>query len=377
MNKERFAEPRTLGYLGLAVLTVALALSVAACGSDPPDSSSPSAKPTPTASQGYIFVANGNGPDVLTFKANAKGDVAPSAVLKSTGKFSYTEGVAVVAGDIYASDEGALSIFEFPYAVSGTRDISPTATIANQNPGAIAVDAFSNFWVVEESLTGPEDGGGEVVEYAPGTNTLECTISYSGFVNPEGISIDPTTGNIWVSDIGQGVIPPTVFEFSVASGCPSTPTPIATLSGSSTTMQYPYAIAFDTSGNLWVADAGTYAATIGPDQVLEFSSSSLTGTGNIDVAPTDTITGSATKLDGPEGITIGPPPKSGSTGNVFVANEGAGTASTSSITVYSGSATGNAAPIQTIAGSNTGLNSPEQVWFFAPSPGGPAAAVHP
>ena len=359
MGDGRFAQSQPNGRMALAILAAALALGVAACG---PDSNSNKATPTATASPipppgtGYLFVANGSGPNVLTFKATANGDVAPTAILKSTSVFSQPEGVVIdQLGDILVGDEGAQSLLTFPYAVSGVRDIPPTTAIAGLKAGAIALDAFGNIYVVDEAPS--ETGGGSVVVISAGSTTQSCTISYSGFVDPEGIAIDSSTENIWVSDVGT--TPPTIFEFpAVSGGCPTTP--IATLSGASTTMQYPYAVTFDTTGNLWVADAGSYAATVGPDQVLEFSSSSLTGSGNIDVAPQNTITGAATKLNGPEGIAIGPGDET------IVTNDGAG-ASTSSITTYASAATGNAAPIRTIAGSKTGLNEPEQVWFFAPS----------
>lgn len=354
VTRRRPLQLRPFNCLTLFIIAVVFPLGIVACGSD--SGSAPvTSSSSGTSSSGYLFVANGNGPDVLTFKAKANGDVAPSAILKSAD-FSDPEGVAIVYGDILVGDEGTEAAYEFPFAVSGARNILPTSTNPGQKSGAIALDTAGNYYLVNEGVN--ENGGGQVAEFNS-SMVAQCVINYPEFVNPEGIAVDPNTGNIWVSDVGYPPAAPEIYEFPTSSGCPSTPT--TTLGGASTKLQYPYAIAFDSSGNLWVADAGSYAASFGPDQVLEFSASSLAAGGSLDVAPTDTISGSNTKLNGPEGIAIGP------SNEIVVTNDGTG-AATSSITVYSSSATGNVKPIDVIAGSRTDLNEPEQVYFYQSSP---------
>jgi sugar lactone lactonase YvrE len=94
-------------------------------------------------------------------------------------------------------------------------------------------------------------------------------------------------------------------------------------------------VAVDGSGNIYVANiAGS---------ITVFAAGA---TGN--VAPLRTITGAATGLNGPGGITLD------SSGKIYVAN-GNG----NSITVFAAGANGNVAPVTTIAGASTLLAEPD------------------
>jgi streptogramin lyase len=113
-----------------------------------------------------------------------------------------------------------------------------------------------------------------------------------------------------------------------------------TIAGANTTLNGPEGICLDLRGRLFVTNALGNSITI-------FNAGA---SGN--VRPTDTIVGASTGLNTPMGIAIDP------VGRLYVANSGAG-ASTSSITVYASGAKGNAAPIDTIAGTNTALDQPQ------------------
>ena len=71
-----------------------------------------------------------------------------------------------------------------------------------------------------------------------------------------------------------------------------------------------------------------------------------------DVAPVAEITGDATKLSSPSGLTVD------SSGYIYVTNEGSKDGGPDSITVYSPGSTGNAAPAKVISGSSTLLDRP-------------------
>ena len=129
-------------------------------------------------------------------------------------------------------------------------------------------------------------GNGTVSEFAPGSTTPTATLT--GLSNPEGLAFDGS-GNLYVANKGNG----TVSEFA-----PGSTTPTATLTG----LSYPVALAFDSSGNLYVAnEIGT--------TVSEFAPGSTT--------PTATLTG----LDNPVALAFD------SSGNLFVANYDVGTVS--------------------------------------------------
>ena len=84
-------------------------------------------------------------------------------------------------------------------------------------------------------------------------------------------------------------------------------------------------------------------SNIGNNTITEYAPGA---TGN--VAPIAVISGGATGLSAPYGLTID------ASGNLFASNAGANT-----ITEYAPGATGNVAPIATIAGGSTGLDWPD------------------
>ena len=104
---------------------------------------------------------------------------------------------------------------------------------------------------------------GTVSKFAPGSTSPAATLT--GLTNPDALAFD-SSGNLYVTNWGGGSST-TVCEFA-----PGSTTPTATLTG----LTNPNALAFDSSGNLYVAnETGT--------TVSEFAPGSTT--------PTATITG--------------------------------------------------------------------------------------
>jgi sugar lactone lactonase YvrE len=122
-------------------------------------------------------------------------------------------------------------------------------------------------------------------------------------------------------------------------------TPAATIAGSNTSLNFPYGIARDTAGRLYVANLGASAGS--PEALTVYAADAV---GN--VAPIAIIAGSNTGLHNAQGIAVD------AAGRFYVANLRDGGSHGDSITVFAANATGNVAPAATIAGSSTGLNVP-------------------
>jgi hypothetical protein len=107
--------------------------------------------------------------------------------------------------------------------------------------------------------------GKTVIEYNPsdlnngvGATVPNFTLSSSAFGNPQGVTFD-AAGNLWVTDpagIVNGAATPAIFGFSVsqlaALGTNSAPIPVVAITSSS--LEFPDQSVFDEAGNLWITD---------------------------------------------------------------------------------------------------------------------------
>ncbi len=155
--------------------------------------------------------------------------------------------------------------------------------------------------------------------------------------NPGGIGY--WAGRLYVTNAPIDSI--TVYP----AGADGSTSPIVTIQGEHTGLDDPTAIAFDSAGNIYVSNAGRGGG--GRDSVTKYAAGS-----SGDVAPVAEITGAATKLSSPSGLTVD------SSGNIYVANQGSQDTAPDSITVYSPGSTGNATPAKVISGSSTLLDRP-------------------
>jgi len=177
-------------------------------------------------------------------------------------------------------------------------------------------------------------GNNSVTVYAPGASgnaTPTATIAggNTGLLFPYAIALDGA-GNIYVTN-ADGVTDPggTTGIRVYAAGASGNATPTATIPDFAS----PLGIALDGAGNIYVADQG--------DQTIKVYAA---GAGN--ATPTATINYGPT----PWGIALD------GAGKIYVTNP-----ALFSITVYAAGASGNATPTATIAGDNTGLNSPQGI----------------
>jgi hypothetical protein len=120
--------------------------------------------------------------------------------------------------------------------------------------------------------------------------------------------------------------------------------PTQTIAGTRTKLDDPLQLALDSSSNIYVAN----------DSFSSSANSSLTmyaAGANGNVAPNETIEGAMTQLYLPGGIAVD------GSDRIYATNR----SSVSSITVYAAGSNGNAAPINTIKGAKTGLDGPRGI----------------
>ncbi|MDA4137032.1 MAG: NHL repeat-containing protein [Thaumarchaeota archaeon] len=194
------------------------------------------------------------------------------------------------AGNLWVADSENNSIVEFkaPFTAGESSstvigqysDGQPNATNLDQ-PFGIAFDSSGNLWVADSS-------DNRVVEYkAPLANDESASLvlgqtsltsatdndAQSNMSSPEDIAFDGS-GNLWVADTGNSRVLEFTQPFSngeragLVVGAPN----FTSFNGNDTqsTLTLPEAIAFDHSGNLWVSDSGN-------SRVIEFASPFTTG----------------------------------------------------------------------------------------------------
>ena len=263
-------------------------------------------------STGKIYVADdgpgASGPgSVFVYPAGSKANAAPTASISGTNTgLSYPQGVALdSSSNIYVADEGAVSVFV--YSAGSNGNVAPTTTISGSNteldtPEGIVVDSSLNIYVADDG-DGSCDGTESVYVYPVGSNGNagpSATISggNTGLCYPYGIALD-SSGNIYVADEGAA----SVFVYPPLASLPSQPnypnvTPIATISGNQTGLSGPYGIALDSNRNIYVADLSANSVFTYP----ALGSS----TGLLNEAPTATISGPLTELGEPQFIAVQP-----------------------------------------------------------------------
>jgi len=290
---------------------------------------------TVTAAQGVVAsLEPTSGPTTLLTAGTTPGTAvvaATSAGVSATATVAVTGGVA--GKPLYvANQSGSITV----YAAGASGNATPMATIAGANTGlnvpvGIALDGAGNIYVTNNLAD-----QGIITVYAAGasgnatpTATIE-TGGIPGVTNLYGIALDGA-GNIYVTKPGPNFSGGSITVY--AAGASGNATPVATIAGDNTGLNFPLGIALDGAGNIYVTNWGTNSITV----------YAAGASGN--ATPTATITSAG--LIQPRGIALD------GAGNIYVASQ-----FSNSITVYAAGASGNATPTATIAGGNTGLFSP-------------------
>jgi sugar lactone lactonase YvrE len=184
---------------------------------------------------------------------------------------------------------------------SGATVPAETLFTALSGPAGLALDANGNMW---ESSYGA--GSDSLLMYTPaarnagGAPNASLVLVSSAIGDGENLAFD-SHGNLWVADC-HGFI----REFTptqLAAG--GTQTPAVSISGG-TILKCPWSIAFDASGNAWVADDDG-------DHIVEYSASQLTTSGT--PTPVDTLGSTNKSLYSTDGLAFD------AHGNLWVSND--------------------------------------------------------
>lgn len=234
---------------------------------------------------------------VLVFAPGAAGNAAPVATIvgDKTG-FTLPSGIAVDSTNaIYVSDifENSVSIF----APGSNGNVSPISKLSGPHteinaPADIAFDASGKLYVANASNA--------ITIYSPGASGDTAPVatisgSLTGLAVPKRIKLD-TAGNIYVLNVTGG------FDGSVTvypPGSNGDVAPARTITGPSTGLIHPAALAVDTAGEVFV---GQFIGNPLAPGVLVFAAGA-----SGDVSPIRTITHNTTAVPGlgsPEAFAI-------------------------------------------------------------------------
>ena len=239
---------------------------------------------------------------------------AASATVQTVnaGNFPLSDptGVAVDSqGNLYVANTGGNEILEITPSGSVTQ-LAVSATF--NRPAGVAVDAFGNVYVA--------DTGDNEIREITAAGTMQTLAS--GLRSPQGVAVD-SAGNVFVADTGDNEIDEIGpgGALSVIAGSVSL---IGCSDGNGTAASFngPTSLAFDSSGNLYVADRYNNAirkiTSVGAsDTVTTWAggggacAGSSSGTGGYQDG-----SGTNALFFGPTGVTVD------AVGNVFVADSG-------------------------------------------------------
>ncbi len=274
-------------------------------------------------------------------------------VVKLKGTQIGTAASPPVTAEFYVTSLGFSTVTSYA-AGSKNGDVSPTTSVGGSNTGlgfpeGMTQDLSGNLYVANQF--GGASGLGSVTVFPTASNgnvTPSATIAGASTTlhGPGAVALD-SIGKIYVANADGNSI--NVYP----SGSDGDVAPLAAIIGASTGLNEPEGIVLDASDNIYVTNCGAFCGGSGNGSLTIYPPLG-SSTGNLDEAPSSTIQGGNTKLLSPaQSIAFD------IAGNVYVTNsQAAGGGSITKYAAASIAAGGNLTPIATIAGSNTGLSQP-------------------
>lgn len=180
-----------------------------------------------------VLVSYGTGIETYTSPGNT--DNGPLITGTNTDNLADPNGMVV---------NGQGHIFLDNYVTQNIAEFSPAGTFLGifatglNHPSGMALDQFGNLYV-------SNDGDGTILEFSPAGGT--GTVFASGLKNPEGLAFD-AGGSLFVSVAGANAIDKIDTQRQVSA--------FATADAGADDINDPMGLAFDAAGNLYVANSG-------------------------------------------------------------------------------------------------------------------------
>jgi sugar lactone lactonase YvrE len=252
---------------------------------------------------------------VVTTLAGTAGSSGNTDGQGAAARFQALQGITVdSAGNIYVTEQANRSVRKITPA--GLVTTLASGASAFGEPRGIAIDAGGNLFIADYTahVVRKVTAAGVVSTYAgtaPTPGSTDGPTSSALFYAPNGVAVD-NAGNLYVADTLNN----TVRKIS-STGAVTT---LAGLAGRSSSVdgvasaarfEDPYAIAVDSSGNTYVADATDHSI-----RKIAAGGTVTTLAGKAGSFGSTDATGSAARFKGPLGIAVD------SVGNVYVADTG-------------------------------------------------------
>jgi sugar lactone lactonase YvrE len=202
-------------------------------------------------------------PQAVSLRRNVFDGVASSTTVtvSAGGTASDTVTYTVEPGDLWVTAYDTLtssgSVMEYPASSLATTPVRSTTIGGLANPLGVAFDAAGNLWVANTSA-------GSLDEYLASPFAPGPFATFSTAADPHGVAFD-ADGNLWIGEFtASSGGTPTSGSVVELLASPYAPTTGATIGG----MSSPGGVAFDSAGDLWVADPADH-------ELLAYAASSL------------------------------------------------------------------------------------------------------
>ncbi len=333
--------PVTLSYNGSAIASATITASATGTASKT------ATLTVTTTTTLHLYVASADGNAINVYAAGASGNIAPVRVIAGPAThLSFPVALAFdAAGDLLVAESTSGNAEVDAFAPNASGNVAPLYTLVPSPGGGAAQGlAIDPHGALSESFCGTcfftgADGVATYTLTPPGgTETRSLGGSGTGLNAPYGIAYDPT-GNLYVANDGSN---------SIALFAPGVSGNVAPSRTISTGIAAPSGIALDAANDIFVSDATT--TTMGSIPVYAPGTSSPART--LSNAVSDVFSGApgiAADAAGDVFVPSGPP---------CGTSAGLPCAARNAIVVYPAA---SGTPSRVIAGAATGLNDPDHV----------------